>query len=113
MKEISSEIDVRDGENNKVFSGTVVVKIPKRAERTSLQLAAMQMTADGKTDPEKYIGFSEKILNEHLISLDVVHVPSGETIKSREDLEYIEAEGLVSAICALVVGGKKLGKKNA
>lgn len=113
MKEIVVPIDIKDSENNALFVGNVTLKIPKRAERSSLQLEAMEMTIDGKTDAAKYVVFSEKILDNHVVAMHVKHVPSDEAINCREDLEYIEAELLVSAICSAVIGGRKLGKPNA
>lgn len=113
MKEFYNLIDIKDQDGDQIFSGSVVLRIPKRSERTSIQLEAMEITKNGETDPEKYIIFSEKLLDQHLVSIDVKHVPSGEHIGSREDLEYTESEALVSAICSIVIGGKKLGKKTA
>ena len=113
MKEICNIVDIKDDESNQLFSGSFVVKVPKRAERCSLQIEAMNVGKLAKDDPTGYFKFSEELLNGHLVSIDVDHIPSGTKINERSQLEYVEAETLISLICAAVIGGQKLGKMKA
>lgn len=94
------------------YAGSFTVKVPRRAERCTLQMLAMKASEKAKEDPSAYFEFSEKLLNENLVTLDLVHVPSETKIEKREDLEYVESESLIAMICSIVVGGEKLGKKN-
>jgi hypothetical protein len=113
MKELSNLVDIKDDDGNQLFSGSFVVKIPKRAERCALQMAAMNVGKLVKEDTTKYFEFSEKLLNDHLVSIDVDHIPSGTKINERDQLEYMETENLISLICSAVIGGQKLGKTKA
>jgi hypothetical protein len=113
MKELSNVVEILDGDDKPLLMGSFVVRIPARAARCSLQMEAMNVGKEAKENSAKYISFSEKLLNDHLVSIDVIHVPSGTKIASREDLEYIESETLISQICGAVIGGQRLGKQKA
>jgi hypothetical protein len=76
-----------------------------------MQMSAMKSAEKAKEDPSAYFDFSEKILNENLISLDLIHIASETHITKREELEYLDSESLIALICGIVVGGEKLGKK--
>jgi len=110
MKDIKYEIPAGQGEEKSKYSGYFVVKVPKRAERCALQMEAMKAAENAKEDSSLYVAFSEKILDANLVSLAVVHTDSGTQFTKREDLEYTEAELLISMIVQIVVGGQKLGK---
>lgn len=92
------------------FSGNFTVKVPKRADRSVLQLDAMKAAEKAKENPRIYIDFSEKILEEYLVAINAMHDESGISIGSRDALEYIAAESLIAEIVGTVVGGQRLGK---
>ncbi len=95
------------------FTGTATLRVPKRAERSTLQLEAMKAGEQAKDDPSVYFKFSERLLDEYVVAIDAVHIESGEAVKSRDDLFYIQAEKLISELCQVIVGGQKLGKATA
>lgn len=113
MKDIKYEIPEMIGEEKSKFSGSFVVKVPKRADRCTLQMEALKAAENAKENSGPYVAFSEKILDANLVSLSVVHTESGMQFTKREDLEYMEAELLISMIVQIVVGGQKLGKQIA
>jgi len=107
MKEIKHVVSTEE------YTGSFTVKVPKRANRCSLQMEASKVAGVAKEDASGYFAFSEKVLNEYLVAIDLVHVPSGMVINNRDDLEYFELESLIAMICGIVVGGEKLGKQIA
>jgi hypothetical protein len=112
MRETTIRVDIKDEETGEqLFSGSCVVKVPKRGERASLQQQAMAAARKAEEDPTSYFDWSESILDKYLVSIDVE--AGDEKIQNREDLYYFEAESLISFICQTAAAGVRLGKKNA
>jgi hypothetical protein len=110
MKEVKHVISEEHADK---FTGSFVVKVPKRAERCNLQYQAKIAGETVQENPTAYYEFSEKILDNYFVSVDVVKTECCTVLKSREDMEYMEVEWLISLICQIVVGGERMGKKIA
>lgn len=111
MKECTQQIEVCNDSGEVVYQGFCVLRLAPRAERAALQLKGQKIAETVANDSTEYMAFTEEILDKHLISIDVEHLPSGEKIESREDLRYIEAETLIAHLSRAICGGRLLGKK--
>jgi len=112
----------KDGVKQKVkkenpFTGTMKIKIPKYKERMKLlRDLNVGFDKDGEVETSKGTQGVDsairmiELAEEHLVSLDLTHKPTKESIKSLDDLEYCE-EGtiIINQIGQAVLTGAKLG----
>jgi hypothetical protein len=108
MKTVAFDIGLKD------FTGSCVIKFLNRLDRGEIQAQGQKFVDKKDFDVKEYMKFTDDILNENLISIDITHTPSGVVMKSKEELEvYSEGEMLIAHIVAVISNGIKLGKMNA
>lgn len=99
------------GIDTEEFKGNYTVDLEKRSTRANIQIEAMRVGSKITEHPELYYEFSERMLDLYLKDISVTHIESGTVISTRNELEYIQAESLITAICGSICSGKTLGKQ--
>jgi len=108
------EIDGKEVLTDKVlFKGSCVIRMAPRVERSKIQMDGRKAAANIDKDLAPYTKYTDDLLNAHLLSIDVEHVPSKEKISKKEDLDFFATEGLIAYIVSVIAGGQQLGKKIA
>ncbi len=115
MKQFSYKPQLQK-DDKPVFSGEVVIQLPRYAERMMLLKSInFKASGDGKVDFAgdqidslvRMIGIAEK----HVLSVNVTRVEDGYEFKSIEDLEYDkDGSELINEIANVVISGVKMGK---
>lgn len=97
------------------FEGTVTVEVPKYRHRLALiKELNLKFGSDGKVDSSvDQIDMAVKMADlaeKHAKSIDLTHKPTGEKVKTFEELEYSrDGAQMINEIAGIVVGGASLG----